>query len=357
MRLVSPFLKHVLYPGLARAGYLRHRAGAGPAIVTYHGILPPGYQMIDPSLDGALVSPESFRRQLHLLKTRYNIISPEQFLLWCESNHPLPPRSVLLTCDDGLQNTLTDMVPLLQEMDVYCLFFVTGASLDEQASMLWYEELYLLFLAARNSFTIKLAEISISVEAPHQKRDKWWDLVKKLSQFDQRKRGEILERIREQLGISGEWVSKYMDDPVLRRRFLMLNAPELRQLRAAGMCIGAHTLSHPMLSQATEEMAWTEILESKRKLEESLDQVIWALAYPFGDAGSITHREQEMAERAGFKCAFLNFGGGLGAENPRFALPRVHVTAEMGLAEFEAHISGLHRSLRRRLLSDENAHV
>jgi peptidoglycan/xylan/chitin deacetylase (PgdA/CDA1 family) len=353
MRLVSPFLKHVLYPGLAKAGYLRHRSGAGPAIVTYHGIRPPGYQGIDPALDGALVSPASFRRQLGLLKTSYNIISPQEFLLWCESNQPLPPRSVLLTCDDGLQNTLTDMLPILQEMGLSCLFFVTGASLDEQASMLWYEELYLLFLAAGNSFTVELSNLRISVTTPQEKRVKWWNLVKQLSQLGPLKRREILEKFRERLEISADWISEYIQNPVLCRRFLMLSLPELRQLAAAGMTIGAHTVSHPMLSQAPEELAWSEIFDSRRNLEQALDRVIWALAYPFGDAGSITRREQEMAERAGFKCAFLNFGGGLGAENPQFALPRVHVTADMGLSEFEAHISGLHRSLRRRFLRDE----
>jgi peptidoglycan/xylan/chitin deacetylase (PgdA/CDA1 family) len=354
MRLVSPFLKHVVYPGLAKTGYLRHRAGAGPAIVTYHGILPNGYKGIDTALDGPLVSAESFRRQLHLLKTRYNVVSPEQFLLWCDSDQPLPARSVLLTCDDGLQNTLTEMLPILQDMGLSCLFFVTGASLGEKASILWYEELYLLFLAAGNSFALELidADLRVSVATPQEKRSKWWTLVKKLSQFDEPGRREILEQIREQLGASAEWISQYIDDPVLRRRFLMLSAPELRQLAAAGMCIGAHTLSHPMLSQAPEELAWSEIFESRRNLEQALDRVIWALAYPFGDAGSITQREQEMAERAGFKCAFLNFGGGLGAGNPPFALPRVHVTGDMGLAEFEAHISGFHRSLRGHFSSD-----
>jgi hypothetical protein len=34
---------------------------------------------------------------------------------------------------------------------------------------------------------------------------------------------------------------------------------------------------------------------------------------------------------------------------PRFALPRVHVTAEMSLSEFEAHVSGFHRDFRSRL--------
>jgi hypothetical protein len=51
----------------------------------------------------------------------------------------------------------------------------------------------------------------------------------------------------------------------------------------------------------------------------------------------------------------LNTGGGLGAKInhskiTRFALPRVHVTADMSLFELEAHISGFYRSLRKRLL-------
>ncbi len=352
MRLVSPFLKHAVYPALAKIGYLRRRADAGPAIVTYHGVSPAGYKRIDPALDGSLVSAGSFRQQLLLLKSQYNIVSPEEFLAWCGSHQPLPSRSVLLTCDDGLLNCQTDMLPILQEFELSCLFFVTGASLRDQASMLWYEELYLLFLAAGNSFTLELMDIDmrISVASPQEKRVRWWDLVKRMSRFDERKRRGLVEKIREQLHVPVQWISRYVDDPVLRRRFLTLSLAELRKLAASGMSIGAHTLSHPMLSQAPEDLAWNEISESRRSLEEALNRVIWALAYPFGDPGSVTGREQEMAERAGFKCAFLNFGGGLGAENPMFALPRVHVTADMGLAEFEAHISGFHRSLRTHFL-------
>jgi hypothetical protein len=56
----------------------------------------------------------------------------------------------------------------------------------------------------------------------------------------------------------------------------------------------------------------------------------------------------QMAERAGFECAFMNVGGGFGAQLPKFALPRVHVTADMKLSEFEAHVSGFHRDFRSR---------
>jgi peptidoglycan/xylan/chitin deacetylase (PgdA/CDA1 family) len=347
MRLVSPFLKHVVYPGLSRAGYLRHAAGAEPAILTYHGVLPAGYKTIDPFLDGNLLSADAFRRQMRFIRKQHNVISPTEFLLWCEAGHELPPRSVLLTCDDGLRSSLFDMLPILQEFGLECLFFVTGASLSPTPTMLWYEELYLMFLAAPESFALELLEIGLHAEVSQQeKRSSWWELVTKLSQYDLNRRRTLLARIKTQLGLSEQWDAGYHDDPVLSRRFLMLSLTELHQLRETGMSIGAHTLSHPMLSQSSDDVAWNEISECKRNLELALEQEMWALAYPFGNSSSVTSRELGMAKRAGFKAAFLNAGGGFGTQTPKFTLPRVHITADMSLAEFEAHISGFHRSLQ-----------
>jgi peptidoglycan/xylan/chitin deacetylase (PgdA/CDA1 family) len=347
MRLVSPFLKHVVYPGLSKAGYLRRAAGGGPAVLTYHGVLPAGYKTVDPGLDGNLLSADSFRRQMRFIRKKHNVISPTEFLCWCEGGHELPPRSVLLTCDDGLRSSLFEMVPILRELDLECLFFVTGASLSPTPTMLWYEELYLMFLAAPEDFTLELLEIGLQAEVSQQeKRPSWSDLVTKLSQYDLNRRRTLLARIRMQLGLSEQWDAEYRDDPVLSRRFLMLSLAELHQLREAGMSIGAHTLSHPMLSQSSDDVAWSEISECKRNLELALKQEILALAYPFGDSSSVASREMQMAKRAGFKAAFLNAGGGFGTQTPKFALPRVHITADLSLAEFEAHISGFHRSLQ-----------
>ncbi len=53
----------------------------------------------------------------------------------------------------------------------------------------------------------------------------------------------------------------------------------------------------------------------------------------------------------------MNTGGGFGAEINRFAWARVHVTADMSLFEFEAHISGFYRSLRKRLLGSDALEV
>lgn len=351
MRFVSPLLKHAVFPGLAKMGYLRRRDGPGPAILTYHGIMPRGYLLMDPDLDGGLVTADSFVRQIRLLKKSYNVISPEQFLLWVESKQELPPRAVLLTCDDDLRNTLTEMVPILQEHGLSCLFFVTGASLEEVSTMLWFEQLYLMFLATKKRV------VNLDVVRPgsrdramthEEKRALWWNLVKHLSKYEATARQTLIEEVRVQLGLGDDWGVHLLSDP-LRCRFLMLNSVELRALAAAGMGVGAHTLTHPVLSQLSPEAAWKEIAESRCKIEQMLGQPVWALAYPFGDFACVTVREQEMAERAGFSCAFLNVGGGFGAPMPRFALPRVHVTRAMNLGEFDAHVSGLYLSWRQRL--------
>jgi peptidoglycan/xylan/chitin deacetylase (PgdA/CDA1 family) len=347
MKFVSPLLKHVVYPGLSKAGYLRRAGQSEPAVLTYHGVLPAEYKIIDPQLDGNLVSPESFRGQLQFLQDRYNIISPKEFLNWCEGWCELPARSVLLTCDDGLRNCFYDMLPLLQEFEIQCLFFVTGASLSPMPTMLWYEQLYLMIVAAHKDFTIELPQTGGRIQAsPSTKHSTWWELVKKLSQHDPEGRKRLLETIRVQSGLGENWDAKYSEDPALRRRFLLLNQSELKQLVASGACVGAHTLSHPMLSQSSTEVAWTEISENKRALDQVLGQETWALAYPFGDSTSVSLRELEMAERAGFTAAFMNIDEGRTSIS-NFSFHRMHVTADMSLTDLEARISGFHRTLQQ----------
>jgi len=321
-------------------------------------------------LDGNLVHADSLRRQLQLLKKRYNVITPEDFLRWSEEKLSLPPRSIMLTCDDALRNTLTEMVPILREFGLSCLFFATGASADETPSMLWYEELYLMLLDASEPATLDLPEAGVSVGpiAPNQRHASWWNLVERLSQFDRQLRRGFLDQIRDQLKLAANWSERLIQNPTLANRFLVLDVAGLRQLVDAGMTIGAHSLSHPILARASEELAWREISESRSVLENALGQTMWAFGYPFGNAATVTGRDLRLAEQAGFRCAFMNAGGGFGAKIAdakkvgakivgtkigRFALPRVHVTADMSLSEFEAHISGFYRSLRKRLLGGD----
>ena len=362
---MSPALKHIVFPVLSRSGYFRNHVPAGPAIVTYHGVFPAGYKIRNTALDGNLMQADALREQLRFLKKHYHVISPEDFLLWLEregrtdESHaptlPLARGSVLLTCDDALRNTLTEMLPILQELSLSCLFFATGESATESSTMLWYEELYLMMLEATEPLTLRLPEAGISFDSitKHEKHSRWWSIVESLSPFDLESRRGFLDQIRQQLKLSENWKERFIQDPILAARFLTLDRSGLRKMAAAGMSIGAHTLSHPVLARMSDDMAWREISESKTQLEAALGQIVPAFAYPFGDAATVTKRDLQLAEKAGFRCAFINVGGGFGSKIDRFAIPRVHVPAHMKLPEFEAHITGFYRTLRNRFLGGD----
>ncbi len=348
MRIVSPLLKKIVYPALAAAGVFHRTCAPGLAIVTYHGVRPAGYVPIDDAFDGNLVTADMLRRQLRLLKT-YNVISPEEFLHWCENGHELPSQSVLVTCDDGLLNCLSDMLPILQQESVKCLFFVTGASATDTRSMLWYEELFLLFFnAPTGALDVSYDGIAIqsTLTGREQRRSLWWDTVKRLSQVNAPRRASFIRCLSSHFGSKplalGDASSGFC------RRYGLLTCAELRQLVSAGMSVGGHTVSHPMLSQLSTELAYREIAESRTRLESALGTRVWAFAYPFGDPQSVTPEVLAMPRQAGYLAAFLNFGGGLGCPLPPYSLPRSHVTDAMSLSEFEAHVSGFYTRLQLR---------
>lgn len=339
MKFVSPLLKNAVYPALHYAGWFRRNPlRSRCAVVNYHGVLPADYSSDDPFLDGNLASIANFQRQLRFLKAHYKVISPEHFQRWIQNGEALPPRAVLITCDDGLLNTLTDMLGVLQNESIQCLFFVTGASCLEQPGMLWYEELYHLMRTARNRGSDQLKDTRELLAEPSENFQQWWwNSVRMGSRMDSPARTEWMSVLRTTHGPCALPSEK---------RWRLLNVHELRQLAEAGMTIGAHTLTHPILSECAEDEARREIENSKTEIERALDRPVWAFAYPFGNPEAMGEREIRLSREAGFSCAFLNTEDGTEQFDP-FAFPRNHVTADKSLAELEAHLSGFHARLQR----------
>ena len=226
--VVSPILKRVVYPWLANSGYLRRRADGGSfCVITYHGVLPEDYQVSDPQQDGSLVSAENFRSQLRLLKECYHVVSPEQVRDWIVEGKDLPELAILLTCDDGLRNALSGMVPILREEELSCLFFVLGASVAGNIRILWYEELYLLLLAApAGNYVFDFPGMILELGDRVQRRSAWWNLVKKLSQFDQESRVRFIEASRIEFRLSDGWSAAALGNEAQRQRFSLLNRDE-----------------------------------------------------------------------------------------------------------------------------------
>jgi peptidoglycan/xylan/chitin deacetylase (PgdA/CDA1 family) len=342
-------LKHVIYPGFSKSGYLRKFATERPATLTYHGVFPEDYAIVDERLDGNMVSVQQLRSQLQFFKEQYELISPEDFQSWCNGKISLPPRALLLTCDDGLRNNLTVMLPVLREFDVKCLFFVTSACTEPEGGILWHERLCLQLLRSPDSFTLDLSEFGIHADVRDERAKHYLgrELAEALSWQSAEVRSSILDEIQSQLDLSEPSISAYGRDGRLSDRFLTMGASQLRQLADAGMCIGAHTVSHPNLVRMSEQLAMAEIMSNREALSKTLGREIWAFAYPFGNPSAVSAREIALAEQCGFTCAFLNVEDRDQQDASLFALPRTHVTRRMTLAEIDARVSGLHASLKR----------
>jgi len=343
MRFVSPLLKHAVYPALHHSGWLdRITPPGGYAVVNYHGVVPSDHSEPEVFLDGNLVQPEVLRQQLQFLKGHYELIHPDDFRAWVEQGKALPPRAILLTCDDGLLNTLTDMLPVLQSEGVSCMFFVTGASCRNNPGMLWYEELYrLMRIRTLNSLETQLPPEAGPSPVADTFQSRWWSTVRRASRLNAKERSDWMAAVRSEFGAKKNFGSE--------KRWRLLSIAELGLLADAGMSIGAHTQSHPVLSLCNDEETQREIHESKSELERTLGRPVWAFAYPFGNPATMGERELRLAREAGFACAFLNVEHwGAGPPSP-FALPRIHVTANTTLPEFAAHLSGLHIRLQRAM--------
>jgi peptidoglycan-N-acetylglucosamine deacetylase len=79
-----------------------------------------------------------------------------------------------------------------------------------------------------------------------------------------------------------------------------LAAQDLHSLHAAGFEIGAHTLTHPVLTEIPRSEARTEIFQSKQRLQDTLGHEVRMFGYPRGRANRYTIR---CVREAGFHGA------------------------------------------------------
>jgi peptidoglycan/xylan/chitin deacetylase (PgdA/CDA1 family) len=103
----------------------------------------------------------------------------------------------------------------------------------------------------------------------------------------------------------------------------MMNAGEVTALADAGMEIGAHTVTHPILSTLSPEQAWSEISQSKVALERLLGRRIETFAYPNGRPNKdFTGSDVEHVKKAGFRGAVTTGWACATPDADDFLIPR-----------------------------------
>jgi peptidoglycan/xylan/chitin deacetylase (PgdA/CDA1 family) len=106
---------------------------------------------------------------------------------------------------------------------------------------------------------------------------------------------------------------------------LNINVEELGKINNSGLIeIGAHTMTHPILTNETDFNSKKEISESIIQLEKLLKKKVIAFAYPNGiPEYDFSKREINELKNCGIDIAFSTENKLLSSERDKYAIPRI----------------------------------
>ena len=114
---------------------------------------------------------------------------------------------------------------------------------------------------------------------------------------------------------------------------------QIRQLRDAGVEIGAHTASHPHMIAAGAARLDDEMQKSNARFKAELGAVPDFFAYPYGEAGP---RERALALKTGYRTAFGQHSGVFHKSSEASYIPRFALNESFGaIGRFQLVINTL----------------
>jgi peptidoglycan/xylan/chitin deacetylase (PgdA/CDA1 family) len=115
----------------------------------------------------------------------------------------------------------------------------------------------------------------------------------------------------------------------------LMTAEQLREWHAGGMEVGAHTRTHPRLTQCDETQLRSEIHGSKAELEDLLALPVSQFCYPYGDHND---RVVGLTREAGYTAATTTHRGRAIPGADPWRLPRIQVARHHLLPQFAMKI-------------------
>jgi peptidoglycan/xylan/chitin deacetylase (PgdA/CDA1 family) len=282
---------------------LRRRAAASLAVLGYHGV----------------DDPDSFSRQLDHLQREYQPLALDELEGFVARNEAPPPRSVLITFDDGHRSVLEVGLPLLRERGLPAVAFVVTGLLDSDHPF-WWDEVEQLLAAGGSSDHV------VGLSGP--------EAVKALKRMPDATRLAVIDDLRTTAA-----------GPAARRAHL--RSGELAALESGGVAIASHTVTHPMLPACSADKVRHELERSRAQLQQILGRTPSALAYP---NGTTDEHVTAAARDAGYELAFL-FDHRLNSTPivEPMRISRVRVNSTTPMARFEGILSGLHPWVHHRV--------
>ncbi len=222
----------------------------------------------------------------------------------------LPARALAITFDDGYADNRKLAVPELQRRGLSATFFIATRYLDGGRM---FNDTVIEAVRGCRSETLDLSSLELGVHRvgnDDERRDTIAELLPKVKKSGAQQRLELAERIAERAGV------RVPDD-------LMMTSQDLARLADAGMELGGHTDSHPILADLPEAAARHEIEIGRERLQSIAGRRIGVFAYPYGRPGDdYTNVTRDLVRTLGFDAAFSTAYGVASRESSRFDLPR-----------------------------------
>ena len=222
----------------------------------------------------------------------------------------LPARAVCVTFDDGYADNAEVALPILLKCSVPATFFIATGYLD--GGRMWNDT---------------VIEAIRTLTAPVLDLTRWGLGTFVLDTVDARRAAVavILPALKHLPGPEREARAAHLGElaGIASQSKLMMREEQVRDLHNAGMAIGAHTVTHPILRNTAPDIARREIVDSGRRLAEIVRQPTRLFAYPNGKPGVDYGPEHVRIVRdAGYAAAVSTGWGVATKQSDGFQLPR-----------------------------------
>jgi peptidoglycan/xylan/chitin deacetylase (PgdA/CDA1 family) len=268
-------------------------AQRGLLVLNYHRVRDDETSVFDYGLWSA--TSGSFAEQLRFCKANADVIGPGD-LSDILARPDDRSRYVLITFDDGYRDNYEVAFPILRDLGVPALFFVATGFIGT-GKLPWWDE---------------IARLACHAGTKQVTLPKWWDvgIPKGESTAD-----TLLRKYKSLPSNDAERFLLAVADEVNAKSFgspcpdLWMTWDMLREMQRKGMSIGAHTVTHPILSRATMARQQYEVETSCQHIIQEIGVQPSHFSYPVGGTGAFTMETMQCVKRAGFRFAYSHYSG------------------------------------------------
>ena len=254
------------------------------------------------------VTAAVFDWQMELISRHLTPLPLDEAVERCMRND-LPPRAVAVSFDDGYADNCTIALPILEKHAVPATFFITTGYLN--GGRMWNDTI-IETVRRLSPGPIRANSMAweLSADSDQERAEVCRKIIQRVKHLDQTIRQDLVDEL------AAACADPLPDD-------LMMTHAQVRELAAAGMGIGGHTVSHPILRTLDPVTAENEINDGKSELEALVGRPVTLFAYPNGKPGDdYDPGHVDAARRAGFDAAFSTTRGVVSPASDRWQLPR-----------------------------------